>query len=149
MFGRIRASPSPVEWLELERLPSKLFKDDSLSIYEATLVKLKQGSQLNLTPTSPDSMDSESNSGTSVESQKVSGLPACSSENSCMGVNSSSSQEQKKGREISIHYLFSKYASSHREQGSISSCNRGSLVNILACSSSSDSESTGCSSLQL
>ncbi|XP_057419726.1 uncharacterized protein LOC130713913 [Lotus japonicus] len=40
MFGKIRASSS-----SLEGCPSKLLKDDSFSIYEATLMKLKLGAQ--------------------------------------------------------------------------------------------------------
>ncbi|KAG6573109.1 hypothetical protein SDJN03_26996, partial [Cucurbita argyrosperma subsp. sororia] len=42
MFGRIR-SPSSLE--SLERATSKIHKDDCLSIYETTLMKLKLGSQ--------------------------------------------------------------------------------------------------------
>lgn len=45
MFGRVRASPLPSQLDSLETPPSKIFKDDSLSIYEATLMKLKLGSQ--------------------------------------------------------------------------------------------------------
>lgn len=152
MLGKIRPSPSPAECLELERLPSKLFKDDSLSIYESTLVKLKQGSQRDSSPVSQDLMDFDSNSNASEDSPKVlvscstPGLPACSSDSSCVSVSSTPDQEQKRGREISIRYLFSKYASSHHKQGSTTSYNSGSSVNISACSS--DSDSTGCSRLQ-
>ncbi|EOY22395.1 Uncharacterized protein TCM_014572 [Theobroma cacao] len=45
MLGRVRASPSPSPLDSLETPPSKIIKDDSLSIYEATLMKLKLGSQ--------------------------------------------------------------------------------------------------------
>ncbi|XWS60316.1 hypothetical protein CRYUN_Cryun07bG0025500 [Craigia yunnanensis] len=48
MFGRVRASPSPSPLDSLETPPSKIIKDDSLSIYEATLMKLKLGSQRHL-----------------------------------------------------------------------------------------------------
>ncbi|XP_021720239.1 uncharacterized protein LOC110687904 [Chenopodium quinoa] len=149
MFGRIRSSPSPVELLELERLPSKLLKHDSLSIYESTLVKLKQGSQRNLSPTTLDSMEYESNSNVLEDSPKVSGLcgeqgrlTSCNTDSSCISVSSSPNQEQKTGREISIHCLFSKYANSRQKQGA-TGCNGGSSVSISTCSS--DSESTGCS----
>ncbi|XP_022137500.1 uncharacterized protein LOC111008931 [Momordica charantia] len=47
MFGRIRSSSSLDS---LERPPSKILKDDCLSIYEATLVKLKLGSQRESSP---------------------------------------------------------------------------------------------------
>ncbi|XP_061366532.1 uncharacterized protein LOC133309747 [Gastrolobium bilobum] len=43
MFGRIRASTSSLD--SLEGPPSKILKDDSFSIYEATLMKLKLGAQ--------------------------------------------------------------------------------------------------------
>ncbi|CAL5198147.1 unnamed protein product [Lathyrus oleraceus] len=44
MFGRIRASPSSLDSLE-GFPPSKILKDDSFSIYEATLMKLKLGAK--------------------------------------------------------------------------------------------------------
>ncbi|XP_045790720.1 uncharacterized protein LOC123885481 [Trifolium pratense] len=44
MFGRIRASPSSLDSLEFSP-PSKILKDDSFSIYEATLMKLKLGAK--------------------------------------------------------------------------------------------------------
>ncbi|XP_008439378.1 uncharacterized protein LOC103484190 [Cucumis melo] len=47
MFGRIRSSSSLDS---LERPPSKILKDDCLSIYETTLMKLKLGSQLDSSP---------------------------------------------------------------------------------------------------
>ncbi|XP_062116035.1 uncharacterized protein LOC133830131 [Humulus lupulus] len=56
MFGRVRAassSSSSLESLVLERPPSKIVKEDSLSVYEATLVKLKLGSQRNLSSQPP------------------------------------------------------------------------------------------------
>ncbi|KAJ7945754.1 Up-regulator of cell proliferation like [Quillaja saponaria] len=46
MFGRVRASSSSLE--SLEGSPSKILRDDSLSIYEATLMKLKLGAQRDL-----------------------------------------------------------------------------------------------------
>ncbi|MBA0588816.1 hypothetical protein Gorai_001906 [Gossypium raimondii] len=48
MFGRVRASPSPSSVDCFEIPPSKIIKDDSLSIYETTLMKLKLGSQRHL-----------------------------------------------------------------------------------------------------
>ncbi|KAL9439032.1 hypothetical protein AB3S75_024653 [Citrus x aurantiifolia] len=50
MLGRVRAASSTPYDLELERMPSKLIKDDSLSIYEATLMKLKLGARRDLGP---------------------------------------------------------------------------------------------------
>ncbi|XP_048138715.1 uncharacterized protein LOC115749473 isoform X2 [Rhodamnia argentea] len=43
MLGRVRAPSSSPD--SLERSTTKLLKHDSLSVYEATLLKLKQGSQ--------------------------------------------------------------------------------------------------------
>ncbi|EEF51849.1 hypothetical protein RCOM_1507320 [Ricinus communis] len=51
MFGRVRAASSSLD--SLERPPSKIFKDDPLSIYETTLIKLKLGSQRDLNSPSP------------------------------------------------------------------------------------------------
>ncbi|XP_004309797.1 PREDICTED: uncharacterized protein LOC101303872 [Fragaria vesca subsp. vesca] len=70
MFGRVRASSIPAE--SLERPPCKIFKDDSLSIYEVTLMKLKLGSKRNLSPCSNEvvEMDAGSNS-SSLESEPM------------------------------------------------------------------------------
>ncbi|GKV13846.1 hypothetical protein SLEP1_g24818 [Rubroshorea leprosula] len=46
MFGRVRAPSSSPE--SLERPPPKIIKDDPLSVYEATLMKLRVGSQRHL-----------------------------------------------------------------------------------------------------
>ncbi|OIW17760.1 hypothetical protein TanjilG_06445 [Lupinus angustifolius] len=46
MFGRIRATPSSLE--SFEGSPSKILKDDSFSIYETTLMKLKLGAKLDI-----------------------------------------------------------------------------------------------------
>ncbi|KAK8471356.1 hypothetical protein PHAVU_003G208400 [Phaseolus vulgaris] len=53
MFGRIRASTSSLE--TLEGSPSKILKDDTLSIYEATLMKLKIGARLDTSEVIDDS----------------------------------------------------------------------------------------------
>ncbi|XP_042012980.1 uncharacterized protein LOC121761396 [Salvia splendens] len=48
MFGRVRPAPiSSLEPLESQRSSIKIIKHDSLSIYESTLLKLKQGSRCN------------------------------------------------------------------------------------------------------
>ncbi|KAJ0106274.1 hypothetical protein Patl1_18235 [Pistacia atlantica] len=57
MFGRVRAASSTLDCLELEKPPSKLIRDDSFSIYEVTLMKLKLGSQCDLG--SPPDIDME------------------------------------------------------------------------------------------
>ncbi|KAG2408235.1 hypothetical protein LR48_Vigan01g227300 [Vigna angularis] len=53
MFGRIRASTSSLE--TLEGSPSKILKDDTFSIYEATLMKLKIGARLDTSEVIDDS----------------------------------------------------------------------------------------------
>ncbi|CAJ1973664.1 unnamed protein product [Sphenostylis stenocarpa] len=53
MFGRIRASNSSLE--NLEGSPSKILKDDSFSIYEATLMKLKIGARVDTSEVTDDS----------------------------------------------------------------------------------------------
>ncbi|KAE9601398.1 hypothetical protein Lal_00023934 [Lupinus albus] len=50
MFGRIRATPSSLECFEDS--PSKILKDDSFSIYETTLMKLKLGAKLDISASS-------------------------------------------------------------------------------------------------
>ncbi|GMH31470.1 hypothetical protein Nepgr_033313 [Nepenthes gracilis] len=146
MLGRIRAPPSPLECLGLESPPSKIVKDDCFSIYEATLMKLKLGSQH-----SPSSPDEGSDEGTKGTSKSISGgskhnlgsnsqdamtfletfTSSSVSEDSLRdsifhgeegmptsGVCSSTSvsptlSSNRKGRNLSILYLFSKYESSH------------------------------------
>lgn len=135
MFGRVRASSCPAE--SLERPPSKIFKDDSLSIYEATLVKLKLGSKHNLSPCSNGiwEIDAGSNSsspqsepmnlevncasaGTSSSLDSVASPPQeevmafdtdCSSDRS----STSSSSKQPRHTEVSVLYLFSKFKRAH------------------------------------
>ncbi|RID58362.1 hypothetical protein BRARA_F01667 [Brassica rapa] len=51
MFGRLRPPPSSPD--SLERYPAKIIKDDPLSVYESTLLKLKQGSRLDTVGPSP------------------------------------------------------------------------------------------------
>ncbi|XP_027915546.1 uncharacterized protein LOC114174996 [Vigna unguiculata] len=53
MFGRIRASTSSLE--TLEGSPSKILKDDTFSIYEATLMKLKNGARVDTSEVIDDS----------------------------------------------------------------------------------------------
>ncbi|XP_062030089.1 uncharacterized protein LOC133745947 [Rosa rugosa] len=139
MFGRVRASSCPAD--SLERPPSKIFKDDSLSIYEATLMKLKLGSKRNLSPcsnevdagsnsSSPDSepMNIEVNcvsSGTSSSPDLVASSPQeevvtldtdCSSETSSISssdCNSAGTSKQPRSTEVSVLYLFSKFRRAH------------------------------------
>ncbi|KAK2648073.1 hypothetical protein Ddye_015562 [Dipteronia dyeriana] len=122
MFGRVRAASSTLDTLELERAPSKLIKDDSLSIYEATLLKLKLGSQRNLDPPSEMAMGTESGCA-SADVPKCCGDGLSSPHHDTKMVDtdcssadtlstSSDCLKQHQGRNASVLYLFSKYKSS-------------------------------------
>ncbi|XP_023000809.1 uncharacterized protein LOC111495147 [Cucurbita maxima] len=79
MFGRVRSSSSVDS---LERPPSKVLKDDRLSIYETTLRKLKLGSQLDsIPPKAKDGAleDGETNSFSCSSRTKAMKTEACNS----------------------------------------------------------------------
>ncbi|KAL5543978.1 hypothetical protein UlMin_007762 [Ulmus minor] len=145
MFGRVRASSSSPE--SLERPPSKIIKDDSLSIYEATLMKLKVGSQRDLNSPSKEGGETDASSFTSSPSTEPMKIEANSSvgtseeflippyevmeiDKDCYlpeicpcsrdGHSMSSSKEQDQ-RAVSIFYLFSKFRSARDSVGSSSS----------------------------
>ncbi|WCJ36215.1 hypothetical protein M5689_017428 [Euphorbia peplus] len=133
MFGRVRrASPSSLD--SFDTPPSKIFKDDPLSIYETTLIKLKQGSQRDLIPLPMETMETECESET-MESTICSSGNACESSNhlvsssndedmvidtdtsSSTSILSSSSvsqsicePKQERSKNASVLYLFSKYS---------------------------------------
>ncbi|KAF3436824.1 hypothetical protein FNV43_RR19577 [Rhamnella rubrinervis] len=145
MFGRIRAaSSSSLE--SLERPSSKILKDDPFSIYEATLMKLKLGSQRNLNSPSnearevdnepSESMQMEDDS-TSVTSSRE-GLKVVSSfheeevmavdtdcysqrlQPSSMDSHSMGSSKRKNKSTVSVLYLFSKFRSAQNAVSSSS-----------------------------
>ncbi|KAL4283051.1 hypothetical protein GQ457_16G031570 [Hibiscus cannabinus] len=110
MFGRVRASPSSLD--SFETPPSKIIKDDSLSVYEATLMKLKLGSQRR--PIQPPTVDSCSGS-IPVACQEM----HSDGESTVMDTDGSSASEgdlnlnlnpQQRRMGTSILYLFSKYS---------------------------------------
>ncbi|KAH7549758.1 hypothetical protein JRO89_XS13G0077700 [Xanthoceras sorbifolium] len=128
MFGRVRAASSTLDNLELERAPSKLIKDDSLSIYEATLMKLKLGSQRNLDPLSEMAVGAESSCASAdvpascgdalssphhdimmMDTDCSSASSLSSSSSDC---HSTGSLKQHQSRNVSVLYLFSKYKNS-------------------------------------
>ncbi|XP_038876936.1 uncharacterized protein LOC120069295 [Benincasa hispida] len=78
MFGRIRSSSSLDS---LERPPSKILKDDCLSIYETTLMKLKHGSQHNSSPPIKEDAleDGEIDSNSSSSCNEAMNTEACTS----------------------------------------------------------------------
>ncbi|XP_030494563.2 uncharacterized protein LOC115710334 [Cannabis sativa] len=77
MFGRVRPasfSSSSLESFDLDRPHSKIIKEDSLSVYEATLVKLKLGSQRNLSSLPKNESDVDGGLGScsnSLEPMKI------------------------------------------------------------------------------
>ncbi|KAG6686320.1 hypothetical protein I3842_11G011200 [Carya illinoinensis] len=146
MFGRIRASSSAPE--SLERPPSKIFKADSLSIYEATLAKLKLGSQRELRSPSEQTehveMDSDSSSSAawtasnSKSSQDTVIFPhtQCSSRAGLPGSvdsHSTSSTKEYGNRNHSVIYLFSKFKNSREV---VCSSSEGSMPIEDGCSAS-------------
>ncbi|CAI0548197.1 unnamed protein product [Linum tenue] len=144
MFGRLRPPSSSLDSLEMERSHSKFLKDDSLSVYEATLMKLKLGSQRAvLLPPHPDDdpMDAETDSVSSSSSSTPSigtspgfnstiplnpanstSQPPTTAAGSCASftISSSSSDATELKHQVSVLQLFSKYKVSRQDE-SISS----------------------------
>ncbi|CAL1405794.1 unnamed protein product [Linum trigynum] len=142
MFGRLRPPSSSLDSLEMERSHSKFLKDDSLSVYEATLMKLKLGSQraVLLPPHPDDPMDAETDSVSSSSSTPLIGTspgfnstiplnpanstsqPPTTAAGSCASftISSSSSDATELKHQVSVLQLFSKYKVSRQEE-SISS----------------------------
>ncbi|CAI9768531.1 unnamed protein product [Fraxinus pennsylvanica] len=122
MLGRVRPSSiNSLELLELERPNSKIIKDDSLSIYEATLLKLKQGSLRNPSIVVENSMGTEDVNCTMASDSKepeamtleadfssTDSLPVPSS---CESTGTSKEQGTKS---LSILCLFSRYKDSQQ-----------------------------------
>ncbi|KAL2539607.1 hypothetical protein Adt_00585 [Abeliophyllum distichum] len=118
MLGRVRPSSiGSLGLLELERPNSKLIKDDSLSIYETTLLKLKRGSLRN------PSLAPENSTGTDENCTMASDLtePLIRSSTDSLPISSSceSTGTDQGTKSLSILYLFSRYKNS--QQHSISS----------------------------
>nr|GLL17552.1 uncharacterized protein LOC109190506 [Ipomoea trifida] len=102
MLGRVRRSSiSSLEQLELERQSPKLMKSDSLSIYETTLLKLKEGSRRDISTCLEDSKGEEASSAIDVNSS------------SCDLTEDSQRQQRKTGK-FSLPYLFLRYRSSRQ-----------------------------------
>ncbi|PON85297.1 hypothetical protein TorRG33x02_189650 [Trema orientale] len=153
MFGQIRASSSSLE--SLERPTSKILKEDSLSIYEATLVKLKLGSQSYLsfpsekvghidavlvsssTSLEPMKVDVNSSVSTSQDCPEFTGslneevttmdtdYLSTSTHPSSRLTNSVSSSKQRQESAASIFYLFSKFKNA---QNAVSSSSEDSVT---------------------
>ncbi|KAK9049463.1 hypothetical protein SSX86_030966 [Deinandra increscens subsp. villosa] len=119
MLGRVRAcSLSSLEVLEMERTPSKLLKDDSLSIYERTLLKLQQGSQLNLSSNPEESSNPSTSPSMSTITSNEASVAVHAADYASTGSGSFSgsensqsmiiSKEEPRGN-LSVLYMFSRY----------------------------------------
>ncbi|KAD4889062.1 hypothetical protein R6Q59_034049 [Mikania micrantha] len=143
MLGRVRAcSLSSLEVLEMERTPSKLLKDDSLSIYEKTLLKLQQGSQHNLNSIPDESTNLSTSSSMSTvttnEASMTENAADCAS--TSLGNNQSTiiSKDEPRGN-LSIFYMFSRYKASRND--AIISSDDSTMAMEDCCSSANTSSS--------
>ncbi|CAN8254890.1 unnamed protein product [Cochlearia groenlandica] len=131
MFGRLRPPPSSPECLE--RYPAKIIKDDPLSVYESTLLKLKQGSRLETVSSCPvtegENLPSSSLSSDSVgtscnvfffssvcsDTQGGDGndVTMCNDGSDAMAIDSGlrvcESSKQQRNKNPSVLSMFSKY----------------------------------------
>ncbi|KAL8456808.1 hypothetical protein ACS0TY_034882 [Phlomoides rotata] len=108
MLGRVRASSiSSLELLEMERPPSKITKHDSLSIYESTLLKLKQGSHCN--PTNNPEEPSSAN---------ASCIMSIDSPEEAMTTDADFSSKEQSSKNMSILHFFSKCKNSQHANNS-------------------------------
>ncbi|GMQ09853.1 hypothetical protein CsSME_00053093 [Camellia sinensis var. sinensis] len=137
MLGRVRPPSSS----SLERPPSKIIKDDSLSIYEATLVKLRPGSRCN--PVSPSdqamkidvSCDFASNS--PHDDEAMTEDTNCSSNSissNCSDYRPMGILKEQQNKMRSVTYLFARYRSS---QHTLSLPAEAVMVENKCCSASS------------
>ncbi|KAK9277922.1 hypothetical protein L1049_027479 [Liquidambar formosana] len=120
MLGKVRPSSCSAD--SLERPPPKILKDDSLSIYEATLMKLKLGSRRDLSSPSEEAMKMEGGcSSASISTSSRHSLSSTHEEamtiDTSVSLGSSDCQsmgsfKQQQNQNVSVLYLFSKYESS-------------------------------------
>ncbi|XP_010503480.1 PREDICTED: uncharacterized protein LOC104780661 [Camelina sativa] len=103
MFGRLRPPPSSPDCLE--RYPAKIIKDDPLSVYESTLLKLKQGSKLET-----EGEVNLSSSSSSSSSQVFSSDSQPGDTHDAMAIESCESSKQLKNKKNpSVMSMFCKY----------------------------------------
>ncbi|KAG7560112.1 hypothetical protein ISN45_Aa05g016650 [Arabidopsis thaliana x Arabidopsis arenosa] len=102
MFGRLRPPPSPPDCLE--RYPAKIIKDDALSVYESTLLKLKHGStRLDISP------ETEGEVNLLSSSHVLSSDTQLGDTHDAMAIDSCESSKQLKNKNPSVPSMFSKY----------------------------------------
>ncbi|CAH9135160.1 unnamed protein product [Cuscuta epithymum] len=114
MLGRVRRpSISSLEQLELERQPPRLTKTDSLSIYETTLLKLREGSRRCEISSCLEDLGSGSMSLSSTENSFREEASALDSNSSSGGSAEDSPRPQLATRHFSLPYLFLRYRILH------------------------------------
>ncbi|XP_050225310.1 uncharacterized protein LOC126674831 [Mercurialis annua] len=166
MFGRVRTSSS-----SLDRPPSKIFKDDPLSIYESTLMKLKLGSQrdaslpstetvedmesdcatLTVSRTSAEQLDSSTCTNisgssehfvTSPGEEEAMAIDTCSPSASTQSSPSASAlPKQLQSKNMPLLYLFSRYNSTRHALSSSSDSESLRVVSYYDSASNSPSSS--------
>ncbi|CAN4087939.1 unnamed protein product [Withania somnifera] len=115
MLGRVRRSTiSSLEQLELERPSSKakLIKADSLSVYETTLMKLREGSRRDTSFPEESLVDGSTCCITSGGSPKEEASINSSSEHLEDTSNCLPTGSRETKSNISLVYMFSRYRSS-------------------------------------
>ncbi|KAA8542168.1 hypothetical protein F0562_023320 [Nyssa sinensis] len=141
MLGRVRPSSTSPECLE--RQPSKITKDDSLSIYETTLMKLKQGSRRDLSPQPEDSVKPEISCTASILPYEEATTIEADCSSTSLSPSSSDCQsmgtlKEQGNMNMSILRLFSRYKSSRH---ALSSPNEEAMTVENDCSSASTTPS--------
>ncbi|XP_042497282.1 uncharacterized protein LOC122076065 [Macadamia integrifolia] len=108
MLGRVRASP--LDCSDLERPSPKISKNDALSIYEATLEKLRLGSRRALGSSSMKAMKIEAPSSSSIASPSFSDVQSddCSAMMAEAVPCSSSSTASPSSGEVQSNYCSEK-----------------------------------------
>ncbi|CAN6896782.1 unnamed protein product [Brassica oleracea] len=109
MFGRLRPPPSSPD--SLERYPAKIIKDDPLSVYESTLLKLKQGSRLDTVGPSPETEFENPPSSSDTQREAHDDVSMCNgSDDAIMGIDSGSCVKKKNPSVLSMFCRYKNQA---------------------------------------
>ncbi|KAL0847454.1 hypothetical protein Bca101_020700 [Brassica carinata] len=107
MFGRLRPPPSSPD--SLERYPAKIIKDDPLSVYESTLLKLKQGSRLDSVGPSPET-EIKNPSSSSDSQREAHDVTLCNGSDDAMAIDSGSCVKKKNPSVLSMFCRYKNQA---------------------------------------
>ncbi|KAG2329627.1 hypothetical protein Bca4012_020829 [Brassica carinata] len=107
MFGRLRPPPSSPD--SLERYPAKIIRDDPLSVYESTLLKLKQGSRLDSVGPSPET-EIENPSSSSDTQREAHDVTLCNGSDDAMAIDSGSCVKKKNPSVLSMFCRYKNQA---------------------------------------